>query len=332
MQTRLRRALCILGWHRQGSPRGLLPSLIFIFGTIAHFASFPARADTLPVTVLAAGDFAFCERSLGRTILDWFRGYSGTSGAPKTAALLDTLPGTILVLGDLAYWEGRAEEFNDCYDRSWGRHKDRSYPVPGNHEYRSPEARPYFDYWGERAGERGKGYYSFNLGTWHIVALNSNIPIRKGSEQDVWLRNDLAASEADCILAYWHHPLFSSARSGGLLRMRNAYRVLYEAGASIVLSGHNHNYERFMPMDPEGRLDLERGLRSFVVGTGGGQLKPNKINDRPREDSVVINATTWGVLQLTLHAKSYTWQFIAVEGQSFEDSGEATCVDRKSPK
>jgi hypothetical protein len=261
--------------------------------------------------------------------MDWFRGFSGVPGAPETAALLDRLPGAVLVMGDLAYWNGSAEEFTDCYDPSWGRHKDRSYPVPGNHEYNSPEARPYFDYWGERAGETGKGYYSFDLGAWHIVALNSNIAAAQGSEQEAWLRRDLAEAEADCILAYWHHPPFSSGLHGDLPQMRDSYRALYEAGASIVLGGHNHNYERFAPMDPEGRPDPEHGLRSFVVGTGGAQLRPRKIRQPPGENSEVINGNTWGVLELTLHEESYAWRFVPVDGHSFEDSGRAPCVERK---
>lgn len=261
--------------------------------------------------------------------MDWFRGNSGLPGASETAALLDRLPGAVLILGDLAYWDGSAEEFTSCYDRFWGRHKGRSYPVPGNHEYRSPEARPYFDYWGERAGKTGKGYYSFDLGAWHIVALNSNIAIGLGSEQEAWLRRDLAAAAANCILAYWHHPRFSSGHQGDQAQMQDAYRALYEAGASVVLGGHDHDYERFAPMDPEGRPDSEHGLRSFVVGTGGGQLRPDTIHEPPRENSEVVNGTTWGVLKLTLYAGSYVWRFVPVDGQSFEDSGRAPCVERK---
>lgn len=315
--------------HQRGLPRFLPASLVFLVVATGLFAVPPVWAETAPVTVLAAGDIAFCERSWSRKIKDWLRGYSGVPGAPATAALLDRLPGAVLILGDLAYWEGSAEEFTGCYDRSWGRHKDRSYPVPGNHEYQSPEARPYFDYWGERAGETGKGYYSFDLGAWHIVALNSNIATGLGSEQEAWLRRDLAAAEAGCILAYWHHALFSSGRHGDQPQMRDAYRALYEAGASVVLGAHDHDYERFAPMGPEGRPDPEHGLRSFVVGTGGGQLKTPTIRETPRENSEVVNGTTWGVLKLTLYAEAYAWRFVPVDGQSFEDSGRAPCVERK---
>lgn len=306
-----------------------LAGLILIAIATGSIGRPATGTDEPSVTVLAAGDIAFCERSWGRTIMDWLRGYSGVPGAPATAALLERLPGAILVLGDLAYWDGSREEFLGCFDRSWGRHKDRTYPVPGNHEYRSPEAGPYFDYWGARAGELGKGYYSFDLGAWHIVALNSNIAIEKGSEQEAWLRRDLAASQANCILAYWHHPRFSSGRHGDEPRMRDVYRTLYEAGASIALAGHDHDYERFTPMDPEGKPDPERGLRSFVVGTGGGQLKPQTIRKPPRENSEIVDGTTWGILELTLYAGSYTWRFIPVEGGSFEDSGHAPCAERR---
>ena len=167
------------------------------------------------------------------------------------------------------------------------------------------------------------------LGAWHIVALNSNIATGLGSEQEAWLRRDLAAAEAGCILAYWHHALFSSGRHGDQPQMRDAYRALYEAGASVVLGGHDHDYERFAPMGPEGRPDPEHGLRSFVVGTGGGQLKPHTIREVPRENSEVVNGTTWGVLKLTLYAEAYAWRFVPVDGQSFEDSGRAPCVERK---
>ncbi len=315
--------------HRRALPGFVTWSLVWPAVVTGFFAAPTVWANTAPVTVLAAGDIAFCERDLSRKIRDWFRGYSGVSGAPQTAALLDRLPGAVLILGDLAYWEGSAKEFTGCYDRSWGRHKDRSYPVPGNHEYRSPGARPYFDYWGERAGTAGKGYYSFDLGAWHIIALNSNIAAGSGSEQEAWLRRDLGAAKANCILAYWHHSLFSSGKRRDQPQMRDAYRALYEAGASAVLGGHDHDYERFAPMDPDGRPDPERGLRSFVVGTGGGQLRPRTIMEPPRENSEVVNGTTWGVLELTLYAESYAWRFVPVEGQSFEDSGRAPCVKRK---
>jgi 3',5'-cyclic AMP phosphodiesterase CpdA len=285
-------------------------------------------AEGGPVTVLAAGDIAFCGRGWARQVKDWFRGLEPVSGAPATAGLLDSLPGTVLIMGDLAYWSGTAAEFNDCYDKSWGRHNARSHPVPGNHEYRSPGAGPYFDYWGERAGPPGRGYYSFDLGAWHLVGLDSNLEGAEMARQLDWLVADLTASAARCVLAYWHHPLFSSGKNRDLEQMAEAYRRLYEAGASVVLAGHDHNYERFAPMDPQGKLDPGRGIRSFVVGTGGGQLKAYAISDPPRENSEVVDGSTWGLLQLALYEDRYAWRFIPVDGGTFTDSGTAGCVER----
>jgi hypothetical protein len=182
-----------------------LTAFFLLLGCLAGLPA-SARAEAEPVTVLAAGDIAFCERSLLRQLKDRHHGHSAEPGAPATAALLDRLSGAILVLGDLAYWRGTEAEFEGCYDLSWGRHKARSRPVPGNHEYRSPEAAPYYAYWGGRAGQPDKGYYSFDLGAWHLVALNSNLEGEAMAEQQAWLRRDLAASKARCILAYAHHP------------------------------------------------------------------------------------------------------------------------------
>lgn len=305
-------------------------SLLALILSAGLLLAVPARAEVSPVTVLAAGDVAFCDRSWGRKMMDWLRGYGAAPGVSQTAALLDRLPGALLILGDLVYWRGSAEEFAGCYDPAWGRHKARSYPVPGNHEYRSDAAAPYFDYWGPRAGARGKGYYSFDLGAWHIVALNSNLPMDPGSAQETWLRRDLAASEADCILAYWHHARFSSGLHGDQDQVSGAFSALYAAGASLVLASHDHHYERFAPMDAAGRRDASRGLRSFVVGTGGGQLRPGTIRKPLRDNSEAIDGATWGVLELTLYPKSYAWRFVPVAGQSFTERGRADCVARES--
>jgi 3',5'-cyclic AMP phosphodiesterase CpdA len=308
---------------------GRLTVLFVLLGPLAGLLP-SARAEPEPVTVLAAGDIAFCERSLRRQLKDRRYGNSAEPGAPATAALLDRLSGTILVLGDLAYWRGTEAEFEDCYDPSWGRHKARSRPVPGNHEYRSPEAAPYFAYWGGRAGQPNKGYYSFDLGAWHLIALDSNLEGEAMAEQQAWLGRDLTASEARCILAYGHHPRFSSGKNRDQAQMGGLYRLLYEGGASLFLAGHDHNYERFAPMDPEGRLDPHRGIRGFVVGTGGGQLKAYGISDPPRANSEAVDGSTWGVLELTLYEDRYDWAFVPVEGGTFEDSGSADCVVRPS--
>ena len=167
--------------------------------------------------------------------------------AYATAKLLDRLPGVILALGDLAYESGSSDEYRDCYEPTWGRHKARTWPALGNHEYLTPGAQGYFTYWGERAGPSRGGFYGFHLGAWHLVALNSNADATDGSAQDRWLRRDLAATKARCVLAFWHHPLFSSGPHGNNPKMELLYRRLYESGATLVLAGHDHLYERFAP-------------------------------------------------------------------------------------
>jgi len=261
-----------------------------------------------PAPVLVgAGDIAEC----------------GSKGAEATAKLLDVISGTVFVAGDAAYGSGTARQFRDCYGPTWGRHKARTRPSPGNHEYNTKGAVPYFDYFGKRAGEVGKGYYSYDLGEWHIIALNSNIPAGKGSEQLKWLRSDLEANKVTCTLAYWHHPLFSSGKHGNESVMLEAWRALYEHRADVVVSGHDHSYERFAPQTPQGKADPERGIREFVVGTGGAHLRGF---EEIRPNSEVRNSNTWGVLKLTLHPASYDWEFVPVAGKSFRDSGSAACV------
>jgi LysM repeat protein len=239
------------------------------------------------------------------------------------------MEGTILSIGDNAYVQGTLQEFNDCYGPTWGRHKDRVYPVPGNHEYLTGGAEGYFTYFGDRATplEPGcrkecKGYYSFDLGAWHIVALNSEIDNNPGSEQDLWLRADLAAHPNVCTLAYWHKPRFSSGRHG-TGASAPLFQAVYDYGVDVVLSGHDHDYERFAPQSPQGVLEYERGVRQFVVGTGGDSLRGWDTNE---PNSEVKDADTWGVLKLTLNPTSYDWEFIPIAGQTFTDKGSANCV------
>jgi acid phosphatase type 7 len=202
-------------------------------------------------------------------------------------------------------------------------------PSPGNHEYHTEGASGYFDYFGEAAGDPDEGYYSYDLGAWHIVALNSNcgegeIRCGPGSAQTEWLEEDLAANdEAACTLAYFHHPLFTSGEyRPGEERMERLWEILYAGGVDVVLNGHDHNYQRFAPQDPEGRADPEDGIRQFVVGTGGRSLY--QIS-QPIANTEVYNDDTYGVLELTLHPKRYEWEFVPVEGESFTDSGAAQC-------
>jgi len=239
-----------------------------------------------------------------------------------TATLLDAIPGTVFTAGDNAYPDGTATDFTNCYEPNWGRHKVRTYPSPGNHDYRTSSASAYYAYFGANAGPAGLGYYSYDLGDWHIISLNSEISMSTSSTQVQWLRADLAANTKQCTLAYWHKPLFSSGEHGSLPGSKPLWKALQEYNAEVVVVGHDHNYERFAPQDSVGIADPARGLRQFVVGTGGTDLRgmnPLIAN------SEVANSTTHGVLKLTLHGSGYEWEFIPVAGQTFTDSGSGSC-------
>ena len=254
-----------------------------------------ASAKDQAAILVGAGDIADCK---------------DLSGAEATAKLLVQIPGTVMAVGDLAYSDGSKENFV-CYDKTWGRVKSRTRPSPGNHEFRSAGASPYFDYFGAAAGDPKTGYYSYELGTWHVIVLNSECQdvggCEAGSPEEKWLRADLAAHPATCTLAYWHKPLF---------------QALYEANADVVIGGHDHDYERFAPQKPDGTADPERGIREFVVGTGGKNHRPF---GSPKPNSELRDATAFGVLKLTLKPNAYDWQFISEEGKSFTDSGSGSC-------
>src|SRR5439155_3082934 len=264
------------------------------------------ESQTDPVLV-GAGDVAACD----------------SAGAASTAALVAGIPGTVFTLGDNAYETGTAEEFAACYDPTWGRFKDRTRPTAGNHDYFSDGATPYFDYFGEVAGNPNEGWYSYDVATWHVVVLNSDCGsvggCGPGSRQLTWLAADLAATNAPCTVAMWHHPLFTSGSELPTPATADLWRVLYASGADLILNGHDHDYERFAPMAPNGTLDEARGLREFVVGTGGRNLLPWR--SLPAPGTQVRDNTTFGVLKLTLHPNSYDWQFIPVVDGGFTDSG-----------
>jgi hypothetical protein len=274
--------------------------------------------------VIAAGDISMCQ----------------TTGDEETAKLIDAMPGTVLPLGDLAYQDGSKADFDNCYVPTWGRFKDRSRPVLGNHEYVQKGATPYFDYWGDAAGDRTKGYYSFDIGSWHIVALNSTCAeaggCSKGSPMEQWLRQDLAAHPNRCILAMWHHPRYYSPSKQPTTskleptdrKMISFWVALMEAGADVVLGGHRHVYERFARQDAEGNA-TPAGIRQFVVGTGGGPH--DRFTGPVAPNSEVRKAESYGVLQLTLHADSYDWRFVPVAGDTFTDSGSDTCDPGPAP-
>ena len=266
-----------------------------------------------PAAVLVgAGDIAAC------------RGPASDSIAAKTAVLIDKIPGTVFAAGDLVYEYGSEQEFKECYDPTWGRFKDRTLPAPGNHEYLTANAAAYYAYWGQAAGEPGNGYYSVQLGSWRVISLNSNIDVGAGSKQEQWLRNELKAHAARCMLAFWHHPLTSSGSYGYNPNMRYIFQALYDAGVDVVINGHAHVYERLVPHDAQEKADPARGIRVFVVGTGGGV--PLGF-DAVLPISEVRQRDVFGVFKLALRPDGYSWEFIPIEGQSFRDTGEGQCHD-----
>lgn len=272
------------------------------------------------ITVYAAGDIADCRKNA-----------ASDSGAARTGKLIATaLAGNptamVLALGDLAYPAGTAAQFDDCYGRTWGSFKDRTLPAPGNHEYYTPGATGYFDYFGNGAGPDRRGYYSTDLGGWHVVSLNSNLKGPASDAQMTWLRADLAASRqvgaGRCVLAFWHHPYASSGGHGNNAHMRPTWEALFDARADVVLAAHDHDYERFAPMDGTGNADARSGIRSFVVGNGGASLTPfgpTKLHSQAQDNSTV------GVLRLRLKAGSYEWAFLPADGSAARDGGSGVC-------
>ncbi len=244
-----------------------------------------------------------------------------SSGDEATAALVAAIPGTVFTTGDNAYPNGSASDFANCYNPSWGVFKARIRPAPGNHDYNTSAAAGYFSYFGTSAGAVGKGYYSYQLGTWHIVVLNTQIDFSTGSTQEQWLRQDLAAHPGSCTLAYFHRPLFSSSQHGNNPDIKPIWQALYDYHADVVVNGHDHFYERFAPQTPNG-VASTAGLREFVAGMGGmshysiSALQPN---------SQTRNTDTYGVLKFTLHPNSYDWKFIPIAGKTYTDSGTTLC-------
>jgi hypothetical protein len=269
-----------------------------------------AAAVTRAVVLVGAGDIASCS----------------SDGDESTAALLDGIQGRVFTTGDNAYPSGTGWQFRHCYDPTWGRSFDRTRPAVGNHEYETSGASGYFDYFGWRAGEDGKGWYAYNRGAWRVYVLNSSCHhvggCFVGSRQERWLRADLAAHPRECVLAYWHHPRFSSGFHGNQRAVRGFWRTLYAAGAELVINGHDHDYERFAPQDYSGTLDLATGIREIVVGTGGRSLRPL---GELQPNSEAANADTFGVLKLTLGDGWYRWRFIAAGTSTFTDSGTTDC-------
>jgi acid phosphatase type 7 len=287
-------------------------ALVLCGVVVVAFLWVGTSRPTLEEAVLVgAGDIANCNRDTDEA----------------TARLLATIPGTVFTTGDNAYEEGTLQQYQECYGPNWGQYKDRTRPAPGNHEYMTTDGSGYYTYFGDAAGLRGKGYYSYDLAGWHIVVLNSSVDAGPESEQAQWLQQDLAAHPADCTLAYWHYPVFSSGDHGNNPKMQPMWEILYRYGADLVINGHDHNYERFAPQTPAGQKDLVSGIRQFVVGTGGAGLR--EIGE-PQPNSVVRDSATHGVLKLTLHRGAYSWEFMAVEGETFRDNGVAPCIAPQS--
>ena len=285
---------------------------IVLAGLALALLSVFAFAQQDPVLV-GAGDIASCD---------------DLSGAEATAKLIDKIPGTVIAVGDLAYPDGTDEQFAKCYAPTWGRFKDRTRPAPGNHEYHSDGASGYVHYWGDAAGDPKKAYYSFDTGKWHVISLNSECQQVGGcgreSEQGKWLQQDLARHPTACTLAYFHRPLFSSGLAHGKdPEVKPLWDILYQGGADVIISGHDHDYERFAPQDPEGKSDPQHGIREFVVGTGG--KNSHRIIGLAQPNSELRQADTYGVLKLTLHADGYDWEFVPEAGKTFTDSGTGKC-------
>lgn len=257
------------------------------------------------VVLVGAGDIAQCN----------------LAGAEQTARLLDGISGTVFTAGDNAYPVGSAADFNNCYHPTWGRHRDRTRPVPGNHDYLTPGASAYFNYFGGLAGPAGLGYYSYRVGPWLILALNSEVDISGSSPQLAWMRGEVTRAGTRCTLAIWHKPLFASGPNGNNAHVRDAWRALYELNADVIVAAHDHLYERFAPQDPDGRLDMARGIRQFVVGTGGADLYP-LATLRPNSEAIGFD---WGVIKLTLGDEGYRWEFVPVAGAAFRDAGTGLC-------
>jgi hypothetical protein len=286
------------GTSRSGTPSGSP-------GASPAF-SFPADDPVL----VGAGDIGVC----------------GATGDEDTAALLDATAGTVFTAGDNAYESGSAQNFAQCYEPSWGRHRARTRPAPGNHDWETDRLKGYFDYFGAAAqGPDGSSWYSYDLGTWHIIVLDSTCDKVGGcdatSPQGRWLAADLAKSNAVCTMAIFHHPRFSSGEHGDLVTMDAFWRPLYAEGVDVIVNGHDHDYERFAPQDPDGTADPPRGIREFVVGTGGAQLRSFP---RQAPNSEMRLANGYGVIAFTLHDGSYDWVF-TVAGADFQDTGRQSC-------
>jgi len=292
--------------------------------TVPPSTTAPAPPKEAGMRVVIAADIA-CDPD--------HEAYAGGAGRDRqcrqraTAELTARLrPQAVLLPGDLQYGRGSLADFRTSWAPTWGRFDRISYPAPGNHEYTRGVATAYFDYFDERAGPRGKGYYGADIRPWHVLSLNSNCEWVGGcgadSPQVRWLRRHLARHRSRCTVALWHHPRWSSGLHGSAARVDPLWRALVAGGVDVLLSGHDHHYERFAPLSAAGVPDARRGVRQFIVGTGGRSLYPIGF---PKRGSETRQASTFGVLELTLYADRYSWRFVPVAGGDYTDSGSGRC-------
>jgi hypothetical protein len=290
---------------------GAMVSAMLLACTMAaELTAVEGASQRRTVTLVGAGDIGRCD----------------DRSDTKTARLVGRIPGTVFTLGDHAYPDGTRGQFRNCYDPTWGTYKKRTRPAVGNHDYHTAGAKPYFNYFRWRAG-RPRGYYSYDRGAWHIVVLNSNCKEVGGCEwksaQGRWLRRDLANHRARCTLAYFHHPLYASGRGEDSSQVKPFWHILYNYHAEVILNGHAHRYERFARITPSGERSSARGIRQFIVGTGGAPGGSQKGPDEPRVQAKKIDAP--GVLKLDLGSGFYRWKFVPVAGRNYTDSGRARC-------
>jgi hypothetical protein len=307
-------------WPRSPAPAAACLGVLAVLWGCSSPSS-PGGPEPPPPTpdaavLVGAGDIAVCN----------------SPGTEATARLIDGIAGSVFTAGDNAYQNGDPLDFSECYDPSWGRFRDRTFPVPGNHDY---EDRPnhdghgYFDYFGDAAGPRGLGYYAYNVGTWRVVTLNSEVLTAgrvpnagAASAQLAWLTNELSSTKAPCTIAIWHRPLYSSGQNRPNPDTRDLFKKLYDFNADLVINGHDHDYERFGPQDADGHADAARGIRQFIVGTGG--VEPYTFFSK-QPNSETFQSNTWGVLKLTLSTGSYEWEYIPVAGRGTRDTGNGVC-------
>jgi acid phosphatase type 7 len=289
---------------------GAMASAMVLACMAAVLTAVPGASQTRTVTMVGAGDIGRCD----------------DRSDSKTARLVGKIPGTVFTLGDSAYPDGTREQFRDCYDPTWGKYKKRTRPTAGNHDYHTAGAKPYFNYFRWRAG-RPRGYYSYDRGAWHIVALNSNCEEVGGcdwrSAQGRWLSTDLANHRGRCTLAYFHHPLYASGSGYDSPKVKPFWHILYNYHADVILNGHAHRYERFARISPSGERSSARGIRQFIVGTGGAPGGSQQGPDEPRVQAKKVGAP--GVLKLHLGSGFYHWKFVSVAGRNYTDSGKARC-------